>query len=307
MKTEVSAKPNPITVYLLGTGGPSYQANRFGPATLIKVGDAHFLFDAGRGVGQRIYECGIPLEKVDKLFLTHLHSDHTEGLPNLWMAPWFLIARPNLHIWGPPKTKSMTDGMVQMFAEDCRMRPTSFAKKEYLPMYVQEFEKTGVVYDDGAVKITAFEVIHVPNYPAFGFRLEHRGRVVTLTGDTTYHENIITYGKDCDVLVTNVNVVDDARLKHSPWTAMIMSRQTTPEQVADIANKTKPGMTVLSHVSKMGYSGIEGDNRIVERVKACYDGPLCMAYDRMRVELSPDGAIEVFPPNDITNLPDLRD
>ena len=75
-----------MTVYLLGTGGPEFTANRTGISTLVVAGGSYFLFDTGRGTAQRIYECGIPFTAIDKIFYTHLHSDHIEGLHTLWLS-----------------------------------------------------------------------------------------------------------------------------------------------------------------------------------------------------------------------------
>lgn len=306
MNSTPHKKASPITVYLLGTGGPEFTTNRYGPSTLVKVGDSHFLFDTGRGVAQRIYECGIPFTKIDKIFYTHMHSDHIEGLPNLWMAPWFLLGRTALHFYGPEGTKSMTDGVSLMFAHDYINRVNEFAKRAYLDMQVSEFAEDGVVYDDGMVKIISFTVEHSDGNPAYGFRLEHMGRSVVISGDTTYHENTVKYGKDCDVLVLNVIAISQENVNAEPWLARVIAKQTTPEQGASIFTQTKPKVAVLSHVSKIGYSGDEGDERIVERVRtAGYEDTLYLGYDRMRIEIGDDG-VEVFPPNALEDVSDLQ-
>ena len=119
----VAAAPATILIDLIGTGGPELTADRAGASTLIRVGDDAFLFDAGRGALQGIYRSGAAPQSVTKIFLTHLHNDHIEGLPPLWITPWFLLNRlEHLEIWGPPGTQAMVDGMRNMFTHDVEQR-----------------------------------------------------------------------------------------------------------------------------------------------------------------------------------------
>jgi ribonuclease Z len=75
-------------VTLLGTGSPPPVMNRFGPGVLVQAGDQTLLFDCGRGVAQRLFQLGVKLGAANKLFLTHLHSDHVVGIPDLWLTGW---------------------------------------------------------------------------------------------------------------------------------------------------------------------------------------------------------------------------
>src|SRR5690242_2557409 len=81
----VNAQSN-IKVTLLGTGAPVPSVERFGPAILVEAGGQKLLFDCGRGAAQRVWQLKIPLGKIDRLFLTHLHSDHVVGIPDLWLT-----------------------------------------------------------------------------------------------------------------------------------------------------------------------------------------------------------------------------
>ena len=113
------ALPAGLRVTLLGTGGPELSVDRMGAATLIEAGTQTLLFDAGRGVMQRLYECGVRLNSVTKVFFTHLHSDHIEGLPQLWITPWFLLGRSTpMEFRGPHGTDDMVAGMRQFLGHD---------------------------------------------------------------------------------------------------------------------------------------------------------------------------------------------
>lgn len=293
-----------MTVYLLGTGGPEFTVSRTGISTLVIAGDSHFLFDTGRGTAQRIYECGIPFSDIDKIFYTHLHSDHIEGLPNLWMSPWFLVRKFNpLSIYGPAGTKAMTDGMLQMFGKDYRDRSNDLFKQSYLQMKVSEFQQEGIVYDDGKVRITAYPVEHADGNPAYGYCVEYQGRKVLISGDTTYHDNTIKYGENSDLIVHNViGVAPELTENYMP----VIRKLTTPEQAADIFNRTSPRMAVFSHICKKKMSGKTGDEEILRRVrKAGYSGPLEMGYDRMRIDIGME-EVTVTPPGPIDDLADLQ-
>src|SRR5690606_1584488 len=111
-----------LRVHLLGTGSPLPETFRFGPSTLIEAGGHKFLFDAGRGVIQRLHSLDIPFNEVDKLFLTHLHSDHTIGIPDLYLTGWLRGRKHPLHVWGPLDTRKMMDQLTQAFDFDIKIR-----------------------------------------------------------------------------------------------------------------------------------------------------------------------------------------
>src|SRR6266850_7547631 len=97
-------------VTLLGTGAPPPSLERFGPSTLVEVGEQKFIFDTGRGAMQRLHQLGIPFGDITGMFLTHHHSDHVVGFPDLWLTGW--IGRPwgkrnqPLHVWGSGRNQT---------------------------------------------------------------------------------------------------------------------------------------------------------------------------------------------------------
>ncbi|MBW1603906.1 MBL fold metallo-hydrolase [Streptomyces sp. JJ66] len=103
-----AAKEDPavVKVHLLGTGGPEMSIAREGISTLIDAGGQRLLFDVGRGATQNMYESRINPKNVTKVFLTHLHNDHYEGLPSLWLNPWFMLGRTEqLEVWGAARDR----------------------------------------------------------------------------------------------------------------------------------------------------------------------------------------------------------
>jgi ribonuclease Z len=272
-------------VHLIGTGGPELTPTREGMCTLIEASGQTLLFDVGRGALQNIYLSRIDPRSATKVFLTHLHSDHIEGLPAIWMTPWFMFGRkPGLEIWGPPGTQQMVDGMRLMYGHDVEHRANPVFKREYLDITVHEISP-GVVYDAGGVKVTAFQVEHDDGNPAFGYRIDAAGRVILLSGDTTYSDNVVQNGMNADLLVSNVVAFSDAMEKAGTLKPVI-NKLTTPEQAAAIFLKTQPRLAVFSHIVKKELPGDAGDNVIIERTrKAGYAGPLAMGQDRMTIEV----------------------
>jgi ribonuclease Z len=197
-------------VTLLGTASPQPRPDRFGPSTLVEVADQTFVIDAGRGVPIRLRQLGVQLGKVDVLFLTHYHSDHTSGIPDLWLTGWlatpYAQRKTPFHVIGPVGAKDLMAGLEQAYALDIKIR----LEDEKLPpegirTHVDEFERDGVVYEKNGVKVISFEVEHGPAIkPAYGYRIEYGGHAVTLSGDTRYSENVVKYGTGADLLIHEV-------------------------------------------------------------------------------------------------------
>lgn len=177
-------------VVLLGTGTPRPFPDRLGPATAIVVDDQAYLVDFGPGVVRRAAAAaaqGTSALEVSKLriaFLTHLHSDHTAGYPDLIFTPWVMGRKEELNIYGPEGTEEMTKHVLQAWQEDINIRTKGTEHKD--PLLVRAHDvKPGVVYKDDKVKVTAFRVPHGEWPQAFGYRFDTPGRTIVISGDTS--------------------------------------------------------------------------------------------------------------------------
>ena len=292
-----------IKVTLVGTGGPEFFPNRLGISTLVEANGQHLLFDVGRGTAQNLYLSRINPKNIDKIFLTHLHNDHVEGLPELWITPWFLLGRDHgFEMWGPEGTREMVAGMRAMFGHDLKHRVNQFNLAENLNIDVYPL-KDGVIYDQEGVTVTSFPVEHHDGNPAFGYRVDYDGYSVVLSGDTTFHENVITHGKGADLIIHNV-IVFSERLSKQPEMKGVLAKLTTPEQAAEIFRRTAPRMAVYTHIVSKDLPVENISEEIVARTRAAgYDGPLRVGEDRMVIEVGDD--IIVRAPQPIDHLPML--
>ena len=241
-----------IKVTLLGTGTPVPAMNRFGPSILVEAGGQKFLFDAGRGAMQRLTQVKIRWQDVDGLFLTHLHSDHVVGFPDLWLTGWLVGQRRDrpLQVWGPRGTKKMMSHLEQAFEFDIRIRLyDDRAPPDGVVILAEDIDER-VVLDKGGLKITAFEVDHAPIRPAFGYRVDYGGRSVVLSGDTRVSQNLIRHAQGVDLLIHEVASPESFQRAgiHPDRARPVIEHHVTPEQAGEVFAKTKPRLAVYSHI-----------------------------------------------------------
>jgi ribonuclease Z len=281
----VEPVPDLFRVTLLGTGAPPPLLGRFGPSTLIEAGDQRFIFDAGRGAMQRLYQLGIPFADITGLLLTHHHSDHVVGFVDLWLTGW--IGRPwgnrqtPLRVWGPRGTNQMMEHLPLAFAVDLRVRSRSYpmAGAKLEPEEIEE----GVVYSHDGMTITAFEVDHGgEELPAFGYRIDYREHSAVLSGDTTFNENLIAHAQGADLIVHEVTAINGTAAESAAQLKRIGSNHTTPEQAGEVFARTKPKLAVYNHLLLFG--GATADD-LIPATRKKYSGPLLVGEDLMHIDI----------------------
>jgi ribonuclease Z len=271
--TSAAESSDTMRATLLGTGTPFPNAKRFGSAILVEAAGKRLLFDCGRGAVIRLTQAGVSPSEIDGLFLTHLHSDHVVGIPDLWLSGWFLGRDRSLQVWGPSGTRSMAEHLLQAFAFDIRIRE---AGPEGLPAKGAEIDakeiEQGNVYDDGSVRISAFAVDHGPVKPAFGYRVDYAGHSLVISGDTKFCQNLIDFAKDADCLI------------HVAWTAGW--KNPMPPSMRSIASAEDAGRVFAAVRPKLGviyhYKDEEG---LWDAAHKEYKGPFVIAKDLMVINL----------------------
>ncbi|SRR5581483_921811 len=273
-------------ITLLGTGAPPPSLERFGPSTLVEVGAEKFIFDAGRGAMQRLHQVGIPFADISGMFLTHHHSDHVVGFPDLWLTGW--IGRPwgkrvmPLPVWGPSGTEQMMRHLPLAYATDLRVRSKNYpaAGAELRAHEIQE----GVVFEKDGVVVTAFEVDHGgEELPAYGYRIDYRKRAAVLSGDTTFNENLIRHSQGIDVLVHEVTAAGGTGAESAAQLKRISANHTTPEQAAEVFRRTNPRLAVYTHLLLFGGAA---DQDLIPATRKNYSGPLVVGKDLLRIDIA---------------------
>ncbi len=274
-----------IRLTLLGTGVPTPVIARFGPGILVEAGGENLLFDAGRGALLRLSQLQPPLREVRKVFLTHLHSDHIVGLPDLWLTGW-LNGRPKepLRVWGPRGTREMMAHLEQAFQFDIRIRLYDDQPPPEGIVVLAEDIIEGVVYEHNGIKVTAFEVDHFPIQPAFGYRIDYASRSVVISGDTRFSEHLISYAQGVDVIVHEVIVADMIRAL-SPGNPDAMERviahHIPPEQAGEVFTRVQPRLAVFTHIIPVNATAEE----IIPPTRKTYTGPLELGEDLMVINI----------------------
>jgi len=267
---------------LLGTGTPNAEPDRRGSAAAVVVNGRPYLVDCGPGVvrqaaaGHRRGLEALAVEKLDRVFITHLHSDHTAGYADLILTP-AVLGRPGpLEAFGPPGLAAMTEHLLAAYAADIRERVEGLECGNAAAYRVdaQEIEP-GVVYDDESVHVTAFAVQHGTWKHAFGYRFDTPDRVIVVSGDTVPSDELVKHAKGCDVLVHEVySVAGFARL--SPrWQAYHARAHTSAHQLAALAAEIRPKLLILTHQLFWGAT----EDELLAEVRRTYDGAVRSGRD----------------------------
>lgn len=270
-------------VVLLGTGTPNADPDHFGPAVAVVVNGATYLVDAGAGVVRRAALAArmdsmpaLEAPKLDRVFLTHLHSDHTVGLPDLILSPWVLGRTAPIDVYGPPGTARMVTLLEQAYSEDVAIRLHGGEPSNKTGWAATAHDvQPGVVYRDSNVTVTAIAVSHGAWPHAYGYVFRTRDRKIVISGDTRPSEAVVNACDGCDVLVHEVYSAERLKARTPDWQAYHKAYHTSTYELGDIATRARPKLLVLYHQLYWG----DDDAALLRQIRTRYRGLVVSGRD----------------------------
>ncbi len=268
-------------ILILGTGTPVIDAAHSGNSIGILVGGSLYIFDAGPGVERRMLEAvarGTKIDTIPAVFITHLHSDHTLGLPALvyYHGPNGVYRGGGaLTVYGPPGIAAMMGNINAAWADDRAARTQVRGDSPSWQVRGADVA-AGVVYRDSNVVVKAFEVPHPPWSHAFGYRVETPDRIIVISGDTRPSDAIARECAGCDVLLHEVYSAVAVPKMTAQMQRYLPSAHTSTYELAEIAAKAKPKLLVLYHQL---YLGGASDDDLVREIGSRYNGRVVSARD----------------------------
>ncbi|MCA6496078.1 MAG: MBL fold metallo-hydrolase [Chitinophagaceae bacterium] len=268
---------------MLGTGTPFADPDRSGPSLAVVVNETAYIVDCGPGVVRRAAAVAqkrqLPALKPDqltRLFITHLHSDHTAGYSDFIFTPAVLDRNQPLQVIGPPGIRRMTKLLMKAYSEDMeiRIKGLEMGNADGYKVEVKEVTK-GEVYRDENCVVEAFEVKHGNWRHALGYRFTTKDKVIVVSGDCTYSESLIAMARGCDILVHEVFSEAGLQKREDRWQRYHSTFHTSTGQLARIAQEVKPGLLVLTHQLTFG-SSLES---LLEEIGRTYVGKVVNGMD----------------------------
>jgi len=282
--SQPSATPEPFVVFL-GTGTPGPTPDRQGPSLAVIAGGKAYLVDVGTGVvrqAEAAYLKGVRQLSPRDLsiaFLTHLHSDHTIGLPDLILTPWVMGRTAPLALYGPPGTSAMADNLLKAYAEDIHIRTTGLEQGNLEGYKVDAHDvQPGVVYQDLNVKVMAVAVRHGSWPLALGYRFDAAGKSIVISGDTAPAESLVNACNGCDLLIHEVYIGSASSASHPSdhWAKYMAAFHTSADELSALAARAHAKTLAVTHLAYMG-GATEAD--LTAALKKSYHGTVVVAHD----------------------------
>ena len=272
-------------VVLLGTGNPNPDPKHSGCSIAIVVNDTPYIVDFGPGIIRQAAALspryggtieGLSVKNIKVAFLTHLHSDHTTGYPDLVLTPWVMGRDEPLEVYGPEGITDMTNNILNAYKEDIKYclygsEPANDSGWRVNSHEIQE----GLIYEDDNIKVEAFLVEHGSWPNAYGYRFTTPDKVIVISGDARPSDNIVQYSRDADILIHEVYYKKAFDTKPEAWKEYHSTHHTSTYELGEIANESNPGLVIMYHILYWGAT----DEQLLEEISEVYNGKVVVGAD----------------------------
>jgi ribonuclease Z len=258
-----------LHIFLLGSGGPFNNKIRVASSIAVIAGGEFILFDVGPGSFRNADVLRLPVAHLSAIFLTHFHSDHIGDLGEANMMSWATGRTRAIEVYGPKGVEQVVKGFIIAYELDTGYRIAHHGADIVIPeagipvintIELKDSSERELIFDKNKLKIYAFEVDHAPVKPAFGYRIEYRGKIAVITGDTVKTENLVKHCENADILFSEAisyemlnNVVSGAKRHKLDRIAKILTDiqnyHMEPVVAATVAKEAKVKKLVFTHVT----------------------------------------------------------
>jgi ribonuclease BN (tRNA processing enzyme) len=293
-------------VVLLGTqGGPNFNAERAETANAIVVDGTPYVVDLGEGALPAMRRAGVNYRDVGRVFLTHLHDDHSAEVASFLSHQWSDGRVTPTVIAGPFGTAKLVsaaleateaNATIRLIDETRKTKPTDIFRGQDLAATPEPT----AVYADERVRVSSVENTHFPEaskrqmpFRSLSYRFDCPGRSVVFSGDTAYCAGLVTLARGADVFVCEAMEVASMRRAFERMVANgayadnpegvwdhIVSTHTSTEEAGRMAAQAGVGMLVLSHLIPGALQSIS-DASYVAGVRRHFDGKVVVGKDLM--------------------------
>ncbi|MGB7621175.1 MAG: MBL fold metallo-hydrolase [Terriglobia bacterium] len=293
--SQAQSEASPRTrIVLLGMGTPRPDPDRSGPCTAIVVNGTPYLVDFGTGLVRQAAAArrkgvkGLDPVNLKIGFVTHLHSDHTLGFPDIILTPWVMGRKEPFEVYGPPGTQDMVEHILKAYEADIKIRTEGLEHANTTGYKVNVHEiKPGTVYRDQNVTVKAFAVHHGQWAHAYGYRFETRDRSIVISGDASPDSAILDNCHGCDVLIHEVYTQASFDKVSPEWKQYRLAYHTSSKELAEIATKAKPGLLILYHRANPGCDQAHteecreagSEEQLLREIRQGYKGKVVAGHD----------------------------
>jgi len=299
-------KDGKLHIFLLGSGGPMNNDTRVASSIAV-IGDGEFiLFDVGPGTFRNADLMRLPIANLSAIFLTHFHSDHIGELGEANMLSWVSGRKKPLEVYGPKGVERVVNGFMMAYELDTEYRiahhgnnllSLKTSKLMSNTIFIENVNDRKLCFDRNELKIYAFEVDHSPVKPAYGYRIEYKGNIVVITGDTVKTENLVKHCKNADLFFCEAisyellnNIIKGAnRLKLARYVKILTDIQNyhmEPIAAAELAKEAKVKKLIIIHVTPPITNDI-AEKMYMKSVGDIFDGEVILGKDCMKFKLDP--------------------